>query len=342
MTTGSRNGLIASGHWVLDHVKLIDAWPSEETLATIISESSGNGGGAYNVAKNLVRLGARFPLRGIGLVGDDAAGARILADCRAHGIDTTQLRVTRDAPTAYTDVMTVRATGRRTFFTQPGANALLGPEHFDFTTTSARIFYLGYLLLLERLDALHDGVPAAHDVFSRARDAGLITALDMVSETSDRFLTTVAPVLPLVDYAFANDYEAEQLTGVVLRPHGGAIDPARVAAAAEKLIALGVQRWAIIHFPEGAHARSRDGDALWQGTVQVPAAAIHGTAGAGDAFSAGVLLGVHEDWPMDKCLRLGVCAGAASLRHVTCSDAVESQEACLALGTAFGFKSLTP
>jgi sugar/nucleoside kinase (ribokinase family) len=340
MTSQPRTGLIASGHWVLDHVKLIDAWPPEEALATITGESFGNGGGAYNVAKNLARLGARFPLRGIGLIGDDDAGERILADCRAHHIDTTQLRVTRDAPTSYTDVMTVRSTGRRTFFTQPGANALLAPEHFNFDGTSARIFYLGYLLLLARLDRLHEGRPAAYEVFARAREAGLLTALDMVSETSDRFTTTVAPVLPLVDVAFANDFEAEQLTGIALRTDG-VLDPARVAAAAEKLVALGVQRWVIIHFPEGAHARSRDGVSLWQGAVRVPAASIRGTAGAGDAFSAGVLLGVHEDWSMQESLRLGVCAGAASLRHVTCSDAVESQEACLALGAEFGFTRLS-
>ncbi len=335
----SRTGLIAAGNWVLDHVKVIDTWPPQDALATILGESFGNGGGAYNVLKNLARLGARFPLRGIGLVGDDAAGARILADCRTHGIDTTQLRVTPDAPTSYTDVMTVRATGRRTFFTQPGASARLAPEHFDFRETTARIFYLGYLLLLDRLDAVSNGQPAAADVFARARAAGLVTALDMVSETSDRFATAVAPVLPLVDYAFANDFEAEKLTGIALR-RDGMLDLTRVAAAGGKLLELGTQRWAIIHFPEGAHACSRAGESLWQGSVPLPAAEIQGTAGAGDAFSAGVLFGVHEAWPMRDCLRLGVCAAAASLRNVTCSDAVESHDVCLALGARIGFSSL--
>lgn len=339
MPATDRNGLIAAGNWVIDHVKLIDTWPPQDALATILGESFGNGGGAYNMVKNLARLGATFPLEGIGLVGDDEAGARIFADCRAHGVDVSRLRVTREAPTSYTDVMTVRDTGRRTFFHQRGANALLARAHCDFTTTNARIFFLGYLLLLDRLDELHDGVPAAHDVLTRARRAGLTTALDMVSETTGRFRSVVAPVLPLVDVCFANDVEAEMLTGIALRVHGQ-IDTARVIEAARAMLALGVPQWVIIHFPEGAHAHHADGTTCWQGSVRVPPAEIRGTAGAGDAFSAGVLLGLHAGWPMPACLELAVCAGAASLQHATCSDAVGSQETCLALGQRWGFTLL--
>lgn len=340
MNGSIHSGVLAAGNWVLDHVKIIDTYPPQDALATILGESYGNGGGGYNVLKNLARLGAPFPLHGIGLVGDDEAGARILADCRAHHIDTSQLRVTRDAPTSYTDVMTVQSTGRRTFFHQRGANARLGPEHMDFAATRARIFFLGYLLLLDRLDELHDGVPVAREVFARARAAGLVTALDMVSDNSDRFAPIVAPVLPLVDCCFANDFEAEKLTGVTLRA-GGQLRAAAVAAAAEKLIGMGVCQWAVIHFPEGAHARSATGETLWQGSVRVPPQDIRGAAGAGDALSAGVLLGQHEGWPMQESLRLGVCAAAASLHHETCSAAIGSIASCFELGQTHGYRPLT-
>ena len=62
---------------------------------------------------------ASFPLEAAGLVGQDADGDWILADCKAHGIDTAQLRQTADAHTSYTDAMTVASTGRRTFFLRP-------------------------------------------------------------------------------------------------------------------------------------------------------------------------------------------------------------------------------
>lgn len=336
----SRNGILAGGNWIVDHVKIINTWPPQDALASILSQSDGNGGSAYNLLKNISRLGAAFPLEAVGLIGDDADGRAILADCAAHRIVTTQLLPTRDAATSYTDVMTVRDTARRTFFHQRGANALLAPAHFDFTASRAKYFHLGYLLLLDTLDTPGpDGRPAAAAVLARARAAGLITSVDCVSEAGPRFRTHVAPVLPEVDVLFANDYEAEQLTGLALG-RGATLDRPAVERAARALIALGVRAWAIVHFPEGVCACSAAGEEFWQPSVAVPASAIAGTAGAGDALASGILFGLHEAWPMRRALELGVCAAAASLRSPTCSDSVESAAACLALGRSYGFQTL--
>jgi sugar/nucleoside kinase (ribokinase family) len=178
-------------------------------------------------------------------------------------------------------------------------------------------------------------------VFAQARAAGLATSLDCVSDNSDRFCTIVLPLLPYVDVLFANDYEAEKLTGLALR-RGAALDRRAVEEAARKLVRHEVRAWALIHFPEGACACSPSGGIVWQPSVKVPAAEIAGLAGAGDAFAAGVLLGVHEGWPMARSLKLGVCTAAASLYHPTCSESVRPAETCLALGNQHGFHALPP
>jgi len=147
-----RSGILAAGNWIVDHVKLIDTWPSEETLAIISRETQGMGGAPPNVLAGLARLGAKFPLNGAGIVGYDAAGDWILEQCAKLGIDTRLITRTNEGPTSYTEVMNVERTGRRTFFHQPGVNALLGPESIDLASCSARLFHLGYLLLLDRLD----------------------------------------------------------------------------------------------------------------------------------------------------------------------------------------------
>lgn len=335
----ARHGLLAGGNWIVDHVKEIDTWPAQDALANILAQTDGNGGSAYNVLKNLARLGAGFPLGGVGLVGDDPDGRAILADCVAHGIDISQLRVTPAAATSYTDVMTVRGSGRRTFFHQRGANALLGPEHFDFNATRAKIFHLGYLLLLDALDACGvDGLPRAAEVLRRARAAGLVTAVDCVSEASDRFGSIVSPVLPEVDILFANDIEAEKLTGIALRPQGN-LTQLTVEEAARGLLQSGVRKWVIVHFPEGVCAAGRSGDILWQPSINISPSEIIGAAGAGDALVAGVLHGWHDDWSMANSLRLGVCVAAASLRDPTCSEGVGHLTACLALESR-GFREL--
>lgn len=342
MTTAAttRRGVLAGGNWVIDYVKLIDTWPPQDALATIVAQSWGNGGAPYNVLKDLAKLGASFPLEGVGLVGDDLNGRLIRDDCRAHRIDTAQLRITPDAPTSYTDVMTVKSTGRRTFFHQRGANALLAPEHFDFTRTRGKLFHLGYALILDTLDALGpDGAPRLTQVFGRARAAGFATSLDCVSDNSDRFRTIVTPVLPQIDVLFANDYEAEKLTGLPLRP-SGLLERRVVEQAGKFIVRLGVREWVLIHFPERVCACSSGGDVVWQPSVNVPPANIAGLAGAGDAFAAGVLYGLHEGWPIARSLKLGVCAAAASLYHPTCSESVRPVEECLALGEQLKFKAL--
>jgi sugar/nucleoside kinase (ribokinase family) len=70
---------------------------------------------------------------------------------------------------------------------------------------------------------------------------------------------------------------------------------------------------------------------------------IAGTAGAGDAFCAGVLLGLHEGWELKRCLEAGVCAAGASLSEPSCTAGMKPLAACLALAKKFKFrKSLEP
>ncbi len=334
-----RSGVTAGGNWIVDRVKFIDAWPPEDSLANIRSERTGNGGAPYNVLKDLSRLGATFPLEAIGLIGEDADGDFILADCRRCAINTSQLRRTPEAATSYTDVMTVRATGRRTFFHQRGANALLRPEHFDFSATRSKLFHFGYVLLLDELDALEGGQPRSAEVFRRASRAGMRTSLDCVSEHSDRFRSIVGPLLPEVDVFFANDTEAERLTGVELRP-AGAVAAERVERAAREILGLGVRQWVILHFPEAAFALSAAGEGIWQASLRVPQGAIAGAAGAGDAFASGVLYGQHLDWPIRDALRFAVCVAASSLSDATCSEGIRSAADCRQLAERWGFRPL--
>jgi sugar/nucleoside kinase (ribokinase family) len=339
MTMTERSGILAGGNWIVDRAKIIDLYPAQDALANILQETLSNGGAPYNVLIDLARLRAPFPLAAVGLVGEDPEGEFIRADCRAHGIETRQLYPCKEAPTSYTDVMTVQSTGRRTFFHRRGANAFLDAEHFDFAQSKARIFHLGYLLLLDRLDRpdpKYGTVAAA--LLERAQAAGFKTSVDLVSEDSDRFAQVARPALRHCDYCVLNEFEAERTTGIEIMHRGGAdLDAARKAA--RELIKAGVREWVVIHFPAGALAVSASGCELAQPSVNLPQAQIAGTVGAGDAFAAGVLLGLHEDVPMEVALKYGVCAAAASLTDPTSSRGVKPLSECLEDGEAFGFRT---
>jgi sugar/nucleoside kinase (ribokinase family) len=334
------DGIIGGGNWIIDWTKSIDIYPEQDTLANILSQESNNGGAAYNVLKDLSRLGATFPLHGIGLIGDDEAGQFILEDCRKHGIGMAGLEVMVSASTSYTDVMLVRETGRRTFFHHRGANALLDIPHFQFKRYQARIFHLGYLLLLDRLDDfLEEGKTRAAVVLEKAKENGLITTVDLVSESRDRFKKIVSPSLPYIDYLFLNEYEASKLTGIDLT--SGPLTRSACEGALKEIFAAGVLQWVILHFPEGVIARHRDGKMISQGSVIMPPDQFIGATGAGDAFAAGVLYGIHESWPMERCLELGVLVAASSLTHASCSEGIRPVEECLALREKYQIRQLS-
>ena len=65
----SRNGILAGGNWIIDHVKVIDTWPEQDALANIFSKARGTGGSPFNVLVDLAIMGAPFPLEAVGLVG---------------------------------------------------------------------------------------------------------------------------------------------------------------------------------------------------------------------------------------------------------------------------------
>ena len=337
--TSSRQGLLAGGNWIIDQVKLIDVFPQREQLANIRSQAQGTGGAPYNVLIDLAKLGAPFSLFAAGLVGKDSLGDHILADCARHKIDVRHLRQTADAPTSYTDVMTEEQGGRRTFFHMRGANALWDGKDLNFTRSKARIFHLAYLLLLDVLDQadkVHGTKAAA--LLAAAQEAGLKTSVDVVSEDSDRFAKIVTPALRHVDYCILNEIEAGKTAGFKIRQPDGGLDTVALRHAAGALLQLGVRDLVVIHFPEGAFARTRKGDDFWQPSVNLQAKFIAGTAGAGDAFCAGVLLGLHEGWDLQRCLQTGVCVAAASLADATCTGGMKPLKAALDVGKRYRYR----
>lgn len=338
MAKVTRNGILSGGNWIIDQVKMIDVYPTEERLANILSENASNGGAPYNVLKALHIMGVTFPLEGVGVLGDDERGQQILEECQRRGINTDQLKKLDGVKTSYTDVMTVTSTGKRTFFHCRGSNALLDESHFDFSRSAAKFFHLGYLLLLDKLDAVgSDGLTGAARLLRKAKEAGFVTSADIVSEQSERYKNIVPASLSFIDILFVNEFEAKMLADTEIFDEAGNLSLSRGYAVAEKILAMGVLEWVVVHFPRGAIAVSKTGERVVQQGVHLPPEKIKGTVGAGDAFAAGVLAGLHEEWGMAKSLELGVNVAAASLMDTTSSGGIVSWQQCMEIGSVYGY-----
>lgn len=333
----ARSGIICGGTLCIDVNKVIDRFPPQEHVAKILSETPDSGGPGFNMAVDLARLGAPFPIEIVGVVGDDAYGRLALDVCREGGIGTGRIAVLPGGHTAYTDVMIVGEGGRRTFFYQEGVNALLSPEHFDLTGSTAKIFHIGSPGVHRRMDAPSGKGNGFSEVLARAKAAGHRTNMELVGVAGEHLRDLALPCLPLLDSIIINELEATALTGLETHRDGRA-DWVLVEAAAAALIRMGVSTLAVVHFPEGCVAADRDGGFWRQGAAWVRTEAIRSTNGAGDALASGVMLGLHEGWPIQKSLRLGVCVAALSLGSYSTSRAIPSAAECFAYGETAGFK----
>jgi sugar/nucleoside kinase (ribokinase family) len=174
-------------------------------------------------------------------------------------------------------------------------------------------------------------------VLARAQAAGLKTAVDVVSEVSPRAHGIVLPALKHCDYCILNEVEAGCATGISIIQHSG-LSTQHLKRAARKLLDCGVRELVCIHVPQGGYVITRDGRELFQPSLRVPKEWIKGTAGAGDAFNAGMLYGLHEEWDLRECLELAVCSAAACLHHPTTTGGALRLKPTLALAKRFGFR----
>jgi len=333
-----RKGIAAAGNFIIDRIKIIDQLPHREGLGNILSEASRNGGSSYNVLKDLAKLGVDFPLKGIGRVGRDELGQLIIDDCQAHGIDTAHLVASEGIGTSYTDVMSEKTTGKRTFFHFRGANSQLSAQDFPLGALTHKVLHLGYLLLLDELDQmLPNGRTIASVVLEEAQKHGLITSIDLVSEASDRFSKIVPPSLPYTDWLFLNEYEAGKTTGLELIDGQGQLIKQNAIQACEILLKMGVKQWVILHHAHGCIAMSKQQQLIRQPRLNLPAHVIKGSAGAGDAFAAGVLAVLHEGGPIEKALEIGTLAAASSLFDPGCSESILPLSALEQLKTQYNW-----
>lgn len=324
-----RRGIACAGNWILDIVHDIPTWPEESDLVCISAQTSGLGGGAANVSADLAALCGGYPVYPIGLIGNDQLGAEVRGKIVEAGLETDRIAVISEGVTAHTHVMNV--TGKsRTFFYHAGANAALSRDQIDIddlARTGCKLFYLGYLNLLPALDQIGaDGRTGAYHLLRDAQRAGLRTCVDLVSTDTADYRTVVMATLPAIDVLFLNEVEAARATSVVIE---SPTDAAGLTAAARSLLKGGVREAVVIHTPDLA---------LWVDAQDVTRCVVEKCApeavvspvGAGDAFAAGVLHAIHEDFSAADALRLGCAVAAKSLGGATATDAIPRLDALAA------------
>lgn len=317
-----RRGIAMAGNLIVDHYKELDVYPEASNLAPIRGMRRAIGGAVCNSAIDLARMDPELPIQAIGVVGADEDGDFVLEKMSAYpGLDLSRIR--RSGRTSFTDVMEDRQNLTRTFFQYMGANAELSADDFDFEDISAEMIHIGYILLLPGMDKEDSeyGTVMAR-VLAMAREAGLKTSIDVVSEASERFSRLVPPALRYCDYGIINEVEAGRTVGMELRLPDGSLDVEASLTACRRMLEMGVREWAIIHAREGAVAASSDGETCCLPSLKLRKEDVLSTTGAGDAFLAGSLYAAYRHMSLREACELGISCAASSLFADNATDGV--------------------
>ena len=327
-----KKGIAIAGNMIVDMLYPTNGLPRPGELVTITGDMTrATGGCLCNDIIDLATLDPALPLTALGRVGDDEAGDFVLERLRARpGIDLSQIR--RGGATSYTLVMDDEVRKQRSFFQCRGANAEFCEADIDWDALDVDLLHVGYILLLDALDAPDEayGTKLAR-LLHTAKQRGIRTSIDVVSEAGERFRHIVVPALKYTDYCVINELEAQATTGVALVDPAGKLIRENLPAALERMKALGVSTWAAIHSPEGGFGLDEDGRYVAVEGLKLPKGYIRGTVGAGDAFCSGVLYAAWKGAPLADAIELGTAAAACSLSQPGATEGMRDYEGALAL-----------
>ena len=329
---------VVAGNSLTDVIKRIEQYPEKGMLAKITEVVPGVGGCVPNTAISLKTLAPReLDVSALSRIGKDENGEFILKTLSRHGVRTDKMRIDPVLPTSFTDVMTL-PNGERTFFCAAAANAAFGEEDIAADALECDLFHIGYLLLLEKLDAPDEeyGTKMAR-LLHGIRERGIRTSVDCVSAEGSRFSEVVRPALPYCDYIVVNEIEAGNIAGMPLRGGNGIIRE-NFRAACEELFRAGVQTAVAIHCPGFGCLMNAAGEYTEVPSLELPKGYIAGAVGAGDAFCAGMLYSFLEGMSAEEGLRLASCAAARNASVPVCvhlDHGVTMKMVCRALRLGF-------
>lgn len=262
------------------------------------------GGDAMNEAITAAHLGNRVVL--CGRIGGDAFGRQVLAQAQEHGIDVSGVVCGKGESTAV-GTQLVAENGDRRIISFRGAieSYNLDEVRMDLIR-QADILSIGSLNILKRLEG--SGITT---VLRDAKEAGLITSADTMSDTYGFSFNLIKPHFPYLDYFLPSYDEAVAMSGERT--------PACIATFFRR---MGCKNVVIKMGADGCYIQNAQFD---EAIPACPTRALD-TTGAGDNFVAGFLTAIKQGMDLPYAARYGNAVAAISVQYMGSSGAIQNLE----------------
>ena len=341
LMTGSRKGITIAGNILTDIVKHIDCYPKIGMLANVTEISQAVGGCAPNTAIDIAKIDPSVPLSVIGKIGDDEYGRFVVSQMSRYGIDCGKISISPDKPTSFSDVMSMPS-GERTFFHARGSNADFSPDDVDISGITSEILHIGYILLLDTFDMEDKEYGTVmsrflHDVQER----GIKTSVDVVSDSTADYKAKILPALKYCNYAIMNEIESSMLFDIDPYYEDGSLNIENMRTIMVRMAECGIKDKVIIHCKKAGFCYDvKSGEFTVQPSVNIPKSAIKGSVGAGDAFCAGSLYGIYNNYDDKRILEFAAAAAACNLFAENSVDGMRPKSEIEKLIEEYGWEEL--
>ena len=307
-------GVIGLGMWCVDTTYKINELPERGKLEPILDSFQCVGGGPSNVLTDLSSLGFNYPMIAMGSIGLDGNASIIKDHLKKNNIQINYLISSKTVPTSQTVCMSEKK-NERTFLYYPGANNLLDTKHFkiDDLKSKPKILYIGYLTLLGKLDRFNNNKTRLNIVLEKAKKKNLITIIDLVSNKTSHFQKIVYSALPFTDYLLLNEIEAQLLFKKSIKKNDNYLNIKLILQLTKKFFKKGLLKGLIIHNSKESVCVLKDQTHNIKSKI-IPQQKIKNAVGAGDAFCAAFIYGIHENWNIEKILKKAHAAGTAMMK----------------------------
>jgi glutamate-1-semialdehyde 2,1-aminomutase len=283
----------------------VESIPAGQGSARLQQIRATAAGTAAGTGVDLAKLGARVFCAGA--LGDDLLADIVLAAMRRHGVDTSGLVRKSGVQTAAT-ILPIRPNGQRPALHVPGATARLELTDVDLDQVRR-----SRALLVGAPDALGpivgDGLA---QVVAAARAGGALVAVDVLHPGSPRDFERLGGLLAAADWFLPNSDQLVALTG-----------QRDLVLAINAVLRLGTGGVAVTLGAQGCLIATQGSE-----PVHLPGIAVDvvDTTGCGDAFNAGMIVGLLLGCGPVEAGWLGVACGSLVATGLGSDAGIENLE----------------
>lgn len=285
--------IVVVGSFNMDLTTYVERLPRPGETIHGTRFATGPGGKGSNQAVAAARLGAQVTF--VGRVGKDMFGDTALELWQREGINTSFVVRDPSLATGVAPITVEERTAENSIVVVLGANLVLSPEDIDAAISEIA----SADVLLTQLE-----IPMA----------AVQRALELARQHNVKTILNPAPSAPLptavieaVDYLTPNEIELNMLGGA--DEEGSLTAYLTVEKKSRRLLVSDTQSLVVTLGGQGAQWVTRGDTAL---IPAFPVKAVD-TTGAGDAFNAGLAVGLAEGKSLEDSIRLGHAAAALSV-----------------------------